>query len=254
MVDSLDCAKPACYTSTGVSVGLTGKDVNCSVSVPLVCSIMNLYEIGHVGVQLTPLPVHVRMHVCGCVCVCACVRVCVCVRVHVHVCVCVFDYLFALYCDFCCPCCTQHVACTNSLNYVHCIPSALCFTFLTSEDDYISYNYTGVFQPGDTSAELRIPIMDDSLGVEGTEDFFAALSIPASSMYLGVSAGSVDSATVSILDDDNVTVQFSMSEYEVSEDAGEVTLYISSGIPGQSTTPCWCISAMEQPKASAFPL
>ena len=69
------------------------------------------------------------------------------------------------------------------------------------------------------------------LGVEGTEDFFAALTIPASS-YLGVSAGSVDSAIVSILDNDNVTVQFSMSEYEVSEDAGEVTLYTSSGIPG----------------------
>ena len=60
--------------------------------------------------------------------------------------------------------------------------------------------------------------------------YFAALSIPASSVYLGASAGSVDSATVSILDNDNVTVQFSMSEYEVSEDAGEVTLYISSDI------------------------
>ena len=75
------------------------------------------------------------------------------------------------------------------------------FTFLTSEDDYISYNYTVLFQPGDTSAVLRIPILDDSLGVEGTEDF-AALNIPASSVYLGVSAGSVDSASVSILDDD----------------------------------------------------
>ena len=51
-------------------------------------------------------------------------------------------------------------------------------------------------------------------------------------MYLGVSAGSVDSVTVSILDDDNVTVEFSMSEYEVSESAGEVTLYISSDTPG----------------------
>ena len=93
-------------------------------------------------------------------------------------------------------------------------------------DDYISYNYTVLFQPRDTSAELKIPILDDSLGVEGTEDFFAALSIPASSVYLGASAGSVDSATVSILDDDNVTVQFSMSEYEVSENAGEVTFCI----------------------------
>ena len=51
MVDSLDCAKPACYTSTCVSVRLTGKDVNSSVSVPLVYSIMNLYKIGHIGDQ-----------------------------------------------------------------------------------------------------------------------------------------------------------------------------------------------------------
>ena len=89
-----------------------------------------------------------------------------------------------------------------------------------------------MFQPGETSAELRMPILDKSLGVEGTEDFFVNLSIPASSVYLGVSAGSVDSVTVSILDDDNVTVEFSMTEYEVSESAGEVTLYISSDTPG----------------------
>ena len=63
--------------------------------------------------------------------------------------------------------------------------------------------------------------------MEGTEDFFATLSIPASSVYLGVSAVSVDSVTVSILDDDHVTVEFSMSEYEVSESAVRVALYIS---------------------------
>ena len=63
--------------------------------------------------------------------------------------------------------------------------------------------------------------------MEGTEDFFATLSIPASSLYLGVSAGSVDSVTVSILEEDNVTVEFSMSEYEVSESAVRVALYIS---------------------------
>ena len=43
-----------------------------------------------------------------------------------------------------------------------------------------------------------------------------------------MSAGSVDSVTVSILDDDNVMV----TEYEVSESAGRVTLYISSDTPG----------------------
>ena len=89
-----------------------------------------------------------------------------------------------------------------------------------------------VFQPGETSAELRIPILDDSVGVEGTEDFFANLNIPASSMHLGVPAGSVDSVIVSILDDDYVTVEFSVTEYDVSESAGRVTLYILSDTPG----------------------
>ena len=100
------------------------------------------------------------------------------------------------------------------------------------DDDYESDSYTVVFQPGETSAELRIPILDDSVGVEGTEDFFANFNIPASSMHLGVSAGSVDSVTVSILDDDYVTVKFSVTEYDVSESAGRVTLYISSDTPG----------------------
>ena len=50
--------------------------------------------------------------------------------------------------------------------------------------------------------------------------------------FVGVSAGSVDSVTVIILDDDNVTLKFIMSEYEVSESVGEVILYISSDAPG----------------------
>ena len=50
--------------------------------------------------------------------------------------------------------------------------------------------------------------------------------------FVGVSAGSVDSVTVIILDDDNVTVEFIITEYEASESAGEVTLYISSDTPG----------------------
>ena len=50
--------------------------------------------------------------------------------------------------------------------------------------------------------------------------------------FVGVSAGSVDSVIVIILDDDNVTVEFIMSESEVSESVGEVILYISSDAPG----------------------
>ena len=164
--------------------------------------------------------VSVFVFVCVCMCVCACAHVCLCVclTVCLH-----FAVIFAVLTT-----CSLHY---SELTLLHCILLSLNFTFLTSEDGYISYNYMVLFQPGDTSAELRIPILDDSLGVEETEDFFAALSIPSSSVYLGVSAGSVDSATVSILDDDNVAVKFRISEYEVCEDAGEVTLYISSDIP-----------------------
>ena len=88
--------------------------------------------------------------------------------------------------------------------------------------------------------------------MEGTEDFFATLSIPASSVYLGVSAGSVDSVTVSTLDDDNVMVGFSMT--------GLKCLRVLVGCPSiyqvtlleQSTTPCWCTSAIEQLRVSTI--
>ena len=58
-----------------------------------------------------------------------------------------------------------------------------------------------VFQPSDTSAELRIHLSDDSLEVEEAKDVLVALSISTSSVHLGVSAGSVDSVTVSILNE-----------------------------------------------------
>ena len=48
---------------------------------------------------------------------------------------------------------------------------------LLSGGDYESVNFTTVFPPGDTFAELRIPILDDSLGVEVTEDVTATLSV-----------------------------------------------------------------------------
>ena len=157
--------------------------------------------------------VSVFVFVCVCACVCACVHVClyVCLTVCLH-----FAVIFTVLTT-----CNLHY---SELTQLHFILLSLNFTFLTSEDGYISYNYMVLFQPGDTSAELRIPILDDSLGVEETEDFFAALTIPPSSVYLGVSADSADSATVSILDDDNVAVKFRILEYEVCEDAGEVTL------------------------------
>ena len=59
----------------------------------------------------------------------------------------------------------------------------------------VSDSYSVVFQPGYTSAELRIPILDDSRGVEGTEDFTAILSVFSNVL---VTPGSSYMATVFI--------------------------------------------------------
>ena len=61
-------------------------------------------------------------------------------------------------------------------------------------------SYSVVSQPGGTSAELRIPILDDSLGVEGTEDFTVVLSLLFSNA--SVTPGSTDVTAVFINDDD----------------------------------------------------
>ena len=65
-----------------------------------------------------------------------------------------------------------------------------------------------VFQPRDTSAELRIPILDDSLGVEETEDFITTLSVFS---CVSVTAGNTYIARVSIDDDDETFVEFTSS-------------------------------------------
>ena len=70
---------------------------------------------------------------------------------------------------------------------------------------------------------MSIPITDDNV-LEGTESFTGSLSIPQASADLGVSAGSADTATVNILDDDTSTVQFNPTQYSVNEGDGEVEL------------------------------
>ena len=74
---------------------------------------------------------------------------------------------------------------------------------------------TVLFQPGDTSAELRIPILDDSLGVKGTEDFTTTLSV--FSCVSSVTAGNTYIAMVSIDDDDETFVEFTPVNYIFNE-------------------------------------
>ena len=110
----------------------------------------------------------------------------------------------------------------------------------------LSVNFTTVFQPGDTSAVLRILILDDSLGVEGTDDFTATLSVFSS---VSVTPGNTYIATVSI---DETIVEFTPVNYIFNERERVVVLNISASdlgalnysvevdvLPG--TAQGWCI-------------
>ena len=99
----------------------------------------------------------------------------------------------------------------------------LCISL--SEGDYESDSYSVVFQPGDTSAELRIPILDDSLGVEGTENFTAILSVFSN---VSVTPGSLSMATIFISDDEETFVEFTPVSYVVNERERMVVLNITA--------------------------
>ena len=65
--------------------------------------------------------------------------------------------------------------------------------------DYTSGPYTVTFAAGQTTATFDVPINDDNI-YEGNEDFI--LNIDGASLPTGVTAGSPDEATVTIVDND----------------------------------------------------
>ena len=65
--------------------------------------------------------------------------------------------------------------------------------------DYTSGPYTVTFPAGQTTATFDVPINDDNI-LEGNEDFI--LNIDGTSLPNGVTAGSPDEATVTIVDND----------------------------------------------------
>jgi hypothetical protein len=98
----------------------------------------------------------------------------------------------------------------------------------TSEDsaldgsDFISGRYSVTFPPGSSKAELRIPIINDTQLEE--DETFTAVIIPVS----GVSAGENSLASVTILDDDMVFIDFSPVEYTYSEGDGVAMLTLEA--------------------------
>ena len=87
-----------------------------------------------------------------------------------------------------------------------------------------TYNVT--IPAGQTSANLTVPIIDDAI-LEEEELFSLALYIPPYPASLGIHSG-MSVATVTITDDDPLSVQFTESSYSVSEEAGEVVLNLTS--------------------------
>ena len=78
---------------------------------------------------------------------------------------------------------------------------------------------------GDTLTNFCVTILDDAI-LEVEELFSLALSIPPYPASLGIHSSAY--ATVTITDDDFLTVQFAESSYSVSEGVGEVVLNLTA--------------------------
>jgi hypothetical protein len=90
------------------------------------------------------------------------------------------------------------------------------------DEDYTPQTITVDFAPGDSSQTFEVPTIQDEL-VEKCEDF--QIIKVSTSAPDKVSAGSLDSIAVNIVDDDVLTVIFSPNDYEVSEgETATVTL------------------------------
>ena len=85
-----------------------------------------------------------------------------------------------------------------------------------------------IFQPGSSKADLRIPIINDTQLEE--DETFLAVIIPGS----GVIAGENSLASVTIIEDDKVYVNFSPVEYNINEGAAagkvNITLVASASL------------------------
>ena len=73
------------------------------------------------------------------------------------------------------------------------------FMIYTAPDDYAGGTYIVVFSAGSKTAQLQIPVVNDT-DVEKEEDFFGSIFTSASS---GLRLGPKLMATVSIQDDDS---------------------------------------------------
>ena len=89
--------------------------------------------------------------------------------------------------------------------------------------DFTFNTQTITFNPGDTSKNCQITIVQDGL-IDPGETIIFGFASPSS----GFGAGSITSTTVTIVDDDGAgQFQFASGTYSVSEAGGSITLYVN---------------------------
>ncbi|CAI8022690.1 Endothelin-converting enzyme 1 [Geodia barretti] len=90
-------------------------------------------------------------------------------------------------------------------------------------NDYLMQDLLLAFEPISSSQYIIIPLVNDDV-MEADEEFTLTLTVADGTQ--GVNIASPATASVTITDDDEVTVSLSQSSYVVSEEDGEVTLQL----------------------------
>jgi hypothetical protein len=94
----------------------------------------------------------------------------------------------------------------------------------TATDDFTATSETVTFLPGETTKEVVVPIIDDSVS-EIDETFSIAIG-----NSIGADLGSTRTAIVTIVDNDTTeqnTLAFSQAEYSFSEEENEATITVT---------------------------
>ena len=89
------------------------------------------------------------------------------------------------------------------------------------------------FKAGETKVSINVSIEDDLL-CEGNEVFYCDLTIPEATMNRGITAGSANEATTTILDDEDIVVNFAPTMYMVNEKDGLAILSLVLSCPAQA--------------------
>ena len=100
----------------------------------------------------------------------------------------------------------------------------------TAGSDYVTASGMLTFTPGATSLTFNIPITNDVL-LESNETLTLTLSSPISATL-----GATNPATLTIVDNDTPTVDFSSAAYSVDEGAGTAIITVTLSFASSMTT------------------